>query len=68
MNRRPRLSLPTPALDVAPGAAPVAALSEEEVAVIRAIRGTAFGAIEVVLHQARIVQVVRSEKTRFDAT
>jgi hypothetical protein len=42
-------------------------LSEEEAAVIRAIRGTTFGAIEVVLHQARIVQVVRSEKTRFDA-
>lgn len=42
-------------------------LSEEEAAVIRAIRSTAFGAIEVLLHQARIVQVVRSEKTRFDA-
>ena len=47
---------------------PAERLSEEEAAVIRAIRGTAFGAIEVVLHQARIVQVVRSEKTRFDPT
>jgi hypothetical protein len=42
-------------------------LTEEEAAVIQAIRETSFGAVEVVLHQARIVQVVRSGKTRFDA-
>ncbi len=41
-------------------------LSAEERSVIDAIRRTAYGAIEVVLHQQRIVQVVRSEKTRFE--
>lgn len=62
MSTRPQLHL-TPSRPEAPS---VERLSEEEAAVIRAIRGTAFGAVEVVLHQARIVQVVRSEKTRFD--
>lgn len=41
-------------------------LTAEERSVIDSIRRTAFGTIEVVLHQQRIVQVVRSEKTRFD--
>jgi len=62
MSTRPQLHLPP----IRPDARLAERLSEEEAAVIRAIRGTAFGAIEVVLHQARIVQVVRSEKTRFD--
>jgi hypothetical protein len=64
MSTRPPLSLPPSRHETRPAER----LSDEEAAVIRAIRGTAFGAIEVVLHQARIVQVVRSEKTRFDAT
>jgi hypothetical protein len=41
-------------------------LSEEELAVLRAIRGTSYGAVEVVLHQSRIVQVVKTEKIRLD--
>lgn len=41
-------------------------LTAEERSVVEAIRRTSFGTIEVVLHQQRIVQVVRSEKTRFD--
>ncbi|AVP99919.1 DUF2292 domain-containing protein [Ahniella affigens] len=41
-------------------------LTLEERAVIDAIRETQFGAVEVVLHQARIVQVVRTERHRFD--
>ena len=41
-------------------------LSEEELAVLRAIRGTSYGAVEVVLHQSRIVQVVKTEKIRLE--
>ena len=47
---------------------PIATLSREEAAVLSAIRDTAFGAVEVVLHQARIVQVVRTERVRFDSS
>ena len=39
---------------------------EHELAVLRAIRDTAFGTIEVTVHQSRIVQITRSEKVRFD--
>lgn len=41
-------------------------LTLEERAVLDAIRETHFGAVEVVLHQSRIVQVVRTERQRFD--
>lgn len=41
-------------------------LTLEERAVLDAIRETQYGAVEVVLHQARIVQVVRTERQRFD--
>lgn len=47
---------------------PVAALhSPLEAEVLRAIRDTAYGTIEVVVHQSRIVQITRSEKLRFDS-
>jgi hypothetical protein len=39
---------------------------EHEEAVLQAIRDTTFGTIEVTVHQSRIVQIVRSEKQRFD--
>jgi hypothetical protein len=39
-----------------------------ELAVLEAIRATPFGTVEVVLHQARIVQVVRTQKVRLDPT
>jgi hypothetical protein len=42
------------------------ALGPEERAVIAAIRETRFGAVEIVVHQSRIVQLMRSEKVRFD--
>jgi hypothetical protein len=45
-------------------AVPDAAISANESAVLAAIRATPFGTIEVVLHQSRIVQIVRSEKVR----
>jgi hypothetical protein len=41
-------------------------LSAEELAVLRAIRDTSYGAVEVVLHQSRIVQVVKTEKLRLE--
>ena len=34
--------------------------------VLRAIRETAFGTVEIVVHQSRIVQITRSEKLRFE--
>lgn len=40
---------------------------EHELEVLRAIRDTTFGTIEVTVHQSRIVQITRSEKVRFDA-
>lgn len=41
-------------------------LTAEERAVLQAIRSTPFGAIEVVLHQSRIVQIVKTEKVRLE--
>lgn len=43
-------------------------LAPEERAVIAAIRETRFGAVEVVVHQSRVVQLVRSEKLRFNGS
>jgi hypothetical protein len=43
------------------------AISQEELAVLRAIRDTSYGAVEVVLHQARIVQIVKTERVRLEA-
>ena len=41
-------------------------LSAEELTVLRAIRDTRYGAVEVVMHQSRIVQVVKTEKLRLE--
>lgn len=40
--------------------------SPPEAEVLRAIRDTAYGTVEIVVHQSRIVQITRSEKVRFD--
>jgi hypothetical protein len=48
------------------GAAAAGALTPQEQAVLEAIRATPFGTVEVVLHQSRIVQVVRTEKVRLE--
>ena len=42
-------------------------ISREERAILDAIRATAYGAVEVVVHQSRVVQIVRTERVRFDA-
>lgn len=43
---------------------PHAPLSDGERAVLDALRGIAFGQVEVVVHGSRIVQITRSEKLR----
>lgn len=53
---------PTPMISSVPATPPV----EHELDVLRAIRDTSFGTIEVTIHQSRIVQITRSEKLRFD--
>jgi hypothetical protein len=42
------------------------ALTAQERAVLETIRATPFGTVEVVLHQSRIVQVVRTEKVKLE--
>ena len=42
-------------------------ITQEERAVLQAIRDTSYGAVEVVLHQARIVQIVRTQKLRLES-
>ena len=43
------------------------ALSAQELAVLETIRATPFGTVEVVLHQSRIVQVVKTEKVKLES-
>lgn len=43
-----------------------AALPEVEAEVLRAIRDTQFGTVEIVVHQSRVVQITRSEKVRYE--
>ena len=49
------------------GASAQVAIPEAEAEVLRAIRDTRFGTVEIVVHQSRVVQITRSEKVRFDA-
>ena len=51
----------------APGTRNGNTLSVQEQAVLDAIRATPYGSVEVVLHQSRIVQVVKTEKVKLDA-
>lgn len=34
--------------------------------ILQAIRGISYGSVEVVIHNSRIVQILRKEKVRFD--
>jgi len=43
------------------------ALTAQEQAVLDTIRATPFGTVEVVLHQSRIVQVVKTEKVKLES-
>ena len=55
-------SLPQPSQ----GAPAQLGIPEAEAEVLRAIRDTRFGTVEIVVHQSRIVQITRSEKVRFE--
>ena len=59
----PRKTL-TPARAAAWPEAP--ALSAQEQAVLDTLRATPFGTVEVVLHQSRIVQVVKTERVKLE--
>ena len=41
-------------------------LSDSERAVLAALRETAYGQVEVVVHSSRIVQITRSQRIRVD--
>lgn len=43
-----------------------AQVSAQEQALLDAVRATPFGSVEVVLHHSRIVQVIRTERVKFD--
>jgi hypothetical protein len=60
---------PTPTrADTGVATATTLPLRADERAVIDAIRELPFGAVEVVVHQSRIVQIVKTEKLRVDAS
>ena len=63
MKRTSRDDLPRSIAGVPPLGTP---LNDQERAVIAALREVAFGEVEVVVHNARIVQITRSQKFRFD--
>jgi hypothetical protein len=43
----------------------VAAVPEREI--LEAVRAIRFGSVEVVIHDSKVVQVIRTEKVRFDS-
>lgn len=51
-----------------PTRAPSPAGESEDLArrILRAIEGIHFGAVEIVIHDSRVVQIERKEKLRFD--
>ena len=42
------------------------ALSEIERQILKSLQQIRFGSLEIVIHDSRVVQIERSEKTRFD--
>ena len=39
-----------------------------ELEILEAVRGIRFGSVEVVIHDSKVVQVIRTEKVRFDSS
>jgi len=39
-----------------------------EQAILLALKGIRFGSVEIIVHDSRVVQIERKEKTRFDGT
>jgi hypothetical protein len=40
---------------------------EIEQAILLALKGIRFGSIEIIVHDSKVVQIERKEKTRFDS-
>jgi hypothetical protein len=48
---------------------PMSAITQPvEREILEAVRGIKYGSVEVVIHDSRVVQVVRTEKVRLEAT
>lgn len=41
---------------------------EIEQAILLALKGIRFGSIEIIVHDSKVVQIERKEKTRFDSS
>ena len=39
-----------------------------EQAILLALKGIRFGSVEIIIHDSKVVQIERKEKTRFDST
>ena len=39
-----------------------------EQAILLALKGIRFGSVEIIIHDSKVVQIERKEKTRFDRT
>jgi hypothetical protein len=65
--RDPVVLTPAPAPPTPTPDATAHRVTEQEQAVLDAIRATPYGSVEVVLHQSRIVQVVRTQKLKLDS-
>ena len=37
-----------------------------EQAILQAVKGIRFGSVEIIIHDSKVVQIERKEKTRFD--
>ena len=66
MSANPASSLPHTPLSSHGAFSAQIGIPEAEAEVLRAIRDTRFGTVEIVVHQSRIVQITRSEKVRFE--
>ena len=60
------MSVPSPSLRSDSTPAPLNGLSEVERHILQTLHNIRFGTLEIVIHDSRIVQIERSEKTRFD--
>lgn len=53
-------------MSLQPPPTPDAPLSDIETSIVRQLRSLRFGALEIQVHDARVVQIERRERVRFD--
>ena len=53
-------------MSLQPPPSPDAPLSDIETSIVRQLRSLRFGALEIQVHDARVVQIERRERVRFD--